>query len=67
MNGTVSNFKKVSDIAGKYSAVGGSGAYVVGVGAVKLRNSRGVVITMAGPQAGLEISINLSGMVIAFN
>lgn len=67
LKGTVSNFKKVSDIAGKYTAVGGSGAYVVGVGVVRLKNKRGVVVSVAGPQAGLEISINLSGMVIAFD
>ncbi|MFA9474288.1 MAG: hypothetical protein ACERJ2_06945 [Filomicrobium sp.] len=67
LKGTVSNFKKVSDISGKYTAVGGSGAYVVGVGVVKLTNSKGVVVSVAGPQAGLEISINLSGMVIAFD
>ncbi len=67
LKGTVSNFSKVSDIAGKYTAVGGSGAYVVGVGVVKLKNKRGVVVSVAGPQAGLEISINLSGMVIALD
>ena len=64
LSGTVTNFRRISDIAGKYSAVGGSGAYVVGVAAVTLKNSRGVVITVAGPQAGLEISLDLSGIVI---
>ena len=67
LSGTVTKFNKLADISGKYTAVGGSAAYVVGGGAVTLRNAKGVVISMAGPQAGLEVSINLSGIVIAFN
>ena len=66
LSGTIRNFKKLSDIAGTYTSVGGSGAYVVGVAGVSLNNSKGVVINVAGPQVGLEISLNLSGMVITF-
>lgn len=66
LSGTIRNFKKLSDIAGTYTSVGGSGAYVVGVAGISLNNSKGVIINVAGPQAGLEISLNLSGMVITF-
>ena len=66
LSGTITKFTSVSDISGTYSSIGGSGAYVVGVAAVTLKNSRGVVITVAGPQAGLEISLDLSGIVITF-
>ena len=66
LSGTITNFKKLSDISGTYTSAGASGAYVVGVAGVTLNNSKGVIINVAGPEAGLEISLNLSGMKIRF-
>ena len=65
LSGTVRYLKRLSDIEGKYSAVGGSGAYVVGATAIKLKNNKGVVVSVAGPQVGLEFSLNLSGISIS--
>jgi hypothetical protein len=64
LSGTVRNLRDPSDIIGTYSAVGGSGAYVVGVKAITLQNENGVIISVAGPQAGLEVSLDLGGMSI---
>lgn len=65
LSGTVQNLKKPSDIVGQYSAVGGGGAIIAGVTAVELQNSRGVLIRVSGPQAGLEFSLDLGGMTIS--
>jgi hypothetical protein len=65
LSGTVRHLTRPSDIEGKYSAVGGSAAYVVGVKAATLKNNRGVIMSVAGPQAGLELSLNLSGITIS--
>lgn len=64
LSGTVSGIKNVSDIEGSYSAVGAGGAYIVGAQGVSLKNNKGVVISVAGPQAGLEFSLDLSGITI---
>jgi hypothetical protein len=65
LSGTVRHLKRPSDIEGKYSAVGGSAAYVVGASAITLKNNKGVVVSVAGPQVGLEFSLDLSGIKIS--
>ncbi len=65
LSGTVRNLKRPSDIAGQYSAVGGGGAIIAGAAAVELQNSRGVIIRVSGPKAGLEFSLNLGGITIS--
>ena len=65
LSGTVRYLKRPSDIEGKYSAVGGSAAYVVGATAIKLKNNKGVVVSVAGPQVGLEFSLSLNGITIS--
>jgi hypothetical protein len=65
LSGTVRYLKRPSDIEGNYSAAGGSAAYVVGVKGIKMKNNKGVVVNVAGPQVGLEFSLDLSGMSIS--
>lgn len=65
LSGTVSHLKRLTDIEGTYSVIGASGAFVVGAKAVTLKNNKGVVISVAGSQVGLEVSLNLAGMSIS--
>jgi hypothetical protein len=64
--GRVSYLNHLNDFPGTYSAVGGGGALVGGAGAVQLKNEKGVIITLRGLRAGLELSANRSGVTIAF-
>jgi hypothetical protein len=54
------------DFGGTYSAVGLGGAWVAGGGGVKLVNGKGVIITLRGIRAGLEVAANLTGIRIEF-
>jgi hypothetical protein len=58
---------KLSDFAGTYSVVGAGGAMVGGVGGVRLRNAKGVTIILQGPKAGLEMSANITKVVITLD
>jgi hypothetical protein len=63
--GTASNLRSPSDIAGTYGAAG-AGATIVGGGqAATLQNEKGVVLNVAGPQVGFQVSLGLAGMTIA--
>jgi hypothetical protein len=44
--------------------VGAGGALVGGVGGVQLRNAKGVTITLQGAKAGVELSANVTKVVI---
>lgn len=57
--------RNVSDFSGTYTAVGAGGALVGGAGGVHLKNEKGVVITLRGAKAGMELSANLTGVKIA--
>jgi hypothetical protein len=57
----------LSDFSGTYSVVGAGGALVGGVGGVQLRNAKGVTITLTGPKAGLEVSANVTKVVITLD
>ena len=65
-HGTVSNIRRPSDVAGVYGAAG-AGAAVARAGAqgVALVNQKGAALSLTGRQAGLIVSADLSGMVIA--
>jgi hypothetical protein len=65
LTGTASNMRRASDIAGTYTAVSASAAFVGGVRVATLRNANGVVLRLRGPQVGLEASLDLSGMTLA--
>jgi lipid-binding SYLF domain-containing protein len=64
--GHASNLRHVRDFAGTYAAVGIGGAWVLGAADVRLKNDKGVIITLHGGRAGIEIAANLSGITIEF-
>jgi hypothetical protein len=55
----------VTDIEGVYTAVGAGLTVVGGVRVARLRNARGVVLTLTGQQVGLHVDVDLSGMAIS--
>src|SRR5215217_5901452 len=63
--GRAYNLQRASDIAGTYSAVGGSVAAAGGASAIRLQNAKGVVLEMQGRNIGLEFNVNVSGVTIA--
>jgi hypothetical protein len=65
--GRADYINELSDFAGTYSVVGGGAALAGGVGGVQLTNAKGVIITLLGPKAGLEVSANLTRVVITLD
>jgi hypothetical protein len=63
--GTARNLRRVTDIEGVYTAVGAGLTVVGGVRVARLRNARGVVLTLTGQQVGLHVDVDLSGMAIS--
>jgi len=63
--GQAYNMRIPSDIAGTYTAVGAGAAVAGGAGAVRLQNSKGVILELKGRKIGLEFSVSLSGMEIS--
>jgi hypothetical protein len=67
LSGDVSGLRELSDFSGNYDAVGAGGALVGGIAGVQLRNKKGVVITLRGPEAGMEFAANRSGIRISLH
>jgi hypothetical protein len=65
--GRADYINELSDFSGIYSVVGGGLALVGGIGRVQLSNDKGVMITLEGPKAGLELSANLSTVVVTLD
>ena len=65
--GRADYINELSDFSGTYSAVGVGGALVGGVGGVQLRNAKGVTIILQGPKGGLEVSANITKVVITLD
>ncbi len=65
--GRADYINELADFAGTYSVVGAGGAVVGGVGAVQLRNGKGVTLTLQGAKAGLEVSANVTKVVITLD
>jgi hypothetical protein len=65
--GRADYINELGDFAGTYSVVGAGVALTGGVGGVQLRNGKGVVITLQGPKAGLEVSANVTKVVIVLD
>jgi hypothetical protein len=65
--GRAEYINEVGDFAGSYSVVGAGAALVSGVGGVQLRNAKGVTITLQGPKAGVEVSANVTKVVITLD
>lgn len=65
--GRAEYINELGDFAGTYSVVGAGGALIGGVGGVQLRNDKGVTITLQGPKGGLEVSANITRVVITLD
>ena len=65
--GRADHMNELSDFAGTYSVVGAGAALAGGVGGVQLTNAKGVIITLRGPKAGVELSANISKVVITLD
>ena len=65
--GRAAYINELSDFSGIYSVVGAGGALVGGIGGVQLRNAKGVTITLQGPKGGLELSANITKVVITLD
>jgi hypothetical protein len=65
--GRADHINELSDFAGTYSVVGAGGALIGGVGGVQLRNDKGVMLTLQGPKAGVELSANITKVVITLD
>jgi hypothetical protein len=65
--GRADYINELSDFSGIYSVVGAGGALVGGVGGVQLRNNKGVTITLQGPKGGIEVSANITKVVITLD
>jgi hypothetical protein len=65
--GRAAYLHQLSDFEGSYSSVGVGGALVAGGGSVQLKNDKGVIITLHGVRAGLELTSNLSGIRIVLD
>lgn len=64
LQGTVSNIRRASDVAGVYGAIGAGGAIGVGASAITLQNEKGAILQLTGRQRGLMINLDLSGLAI---
>jgi hypothetical protein len=65
--GRASHLHRLSDFEGTYTVVGAGGALLGGAGGVRLRNPRGVVLSLQGAKAGVEFSANVSKVVITLD
>jgi hypothetical protein len=62
--GSVTNIRVPSDVAGAYGAAGAGGAIGAGAQVIVLRNEKGATLHLTGQQVGLQINLDLSGLVI---
>ena len=62
--GRADYINELGDFSGTYSMVGGGAAVVGGVSGVQLKNDKGVIITLQGSKGGLEVSANITRVVI---
>lgn len=63
--GEVIGLTKPEDIAGTYTAVGGSAVLGGGGSAAELQNSNGVLLRVRGRSVGFELSLDLAGLAIS--
>jgi hypothetical protein len=64
-HGTVRNISRPSDVAGVYGQAGLGAAVGRGAQGVVLTNEKGAVLELAGRQAGLIVSADLSGLALS--
>ena len=58
--GRAEHMDELRDFSGAYSVVGAGAALFGGIGGVQLKNDKGVIITLQGPKAGVEVSANVT-------
>jgi hypothetical protein len=66
LSGTAMNLVHPSDIQGTYRLLGAGAALAAGGGSVQLQNERGVVLQLSGAKVGVEVSVALGGVTVAF-
>ncbi len=66
LSGRVAYMSDVKEFPGIYHAVGAGAALVGGVGGAQLKNEKGVMLTLQGAKAGMELSANLTEVRISF-
>jgi hypothetical protein len=62
--GRADYINELSDFDGTYSMVGAGGALVGGISGVQLKNDKGVMISLQGAKGGLEVSANITRVII---
>jgi hypothetical protein len=67
--GQALNLREPGSIEGNYTAIGAGGALAGGAGTVRLRNTNGVItngviLQLAGPKVGVELSAAVAGVTI---
>src|ERR1700744_5628292 len=67
LTGRADYINELRDFAGTYSVVGAGAALFGGVGGVQLKNDKGVIITLQGPKGGVEVSANVTKVVITLD
>jgi hypothetical protein len=65
--GRAEHINELRDFTGTYSVVGAGAALFGGVGGVQLKNDKGVIVTLQGAKTGLEVSANVSTVVITLD
>jgi hypothetical protein len=65
--GRADYINELSDFNGSYTMVGAGAAVVGGVSGVQLKNNKGVIISLQGAKAGVEVSANISTVVITLD
>jgi hypothetical protein len=64
LEGVAYNLRSQSDIEGTYGAAGAGFTLVGGPQVAQLQNEKGVILQLHGVRIGLEVNLNLAGMVI---
>jgi hypothetical protein len=62
--GRALNLRTAADIQGSYAVIGAGGAVAAGAGGVQLQNEKGVILQLAGPKVGVELSAAVGGVTI---
>jgi lipid-binding SYLF domain-containing protein len=63
--GVVRNIRRPSDVSGVYAQAGAGAAVGRGAQAIILTNQKGAVLELSGEQAGLIVSLDLSGLALS--
>jgi hypothetical protein len=65
--GRAEYMNELGDFTGSYSVIGAGAALFGGVSGVQLKNDKGVIVTLQGPKAGIEVSANVTKVVITLD